>query len=76
MEITLDMLCPEKMAVVTSIEAEKSLHRRLKAYGLVPGTIVRCRYKTPCGKVTALELRGSVIALRTVDLKDIRGCGL
>lgn len=75
MEITLDKLKPEKMAVVTVVEAEKELTNRLRAFGLVPGTIVRCRYKTPCGGVTALELRGSVIALRTKDLEKIRGCG-
>lgn len=76
MDITLDTLKTDKMAVVTHIEADETLKNRLRDYGLVPGTIVRCRYCSPGGSVVALELRGSVVALRTKDLKGIRGCGL
>ncbi len=76
MDITLDALKTDKMAVVTHIETDEALIKRLRAYGLVPGTIVRCRYRSPGGGVVALELRGSVVALRAGDLKKIRGCGL
>ncbi len=76
MDITLDQLCLNKMAVVTEVKTEGTLKKRLRDYGLIPGTIVRCRYKTPDGSVVALELRGTVVALRTKDLESIRGCGL
>jgi Fe2+ transport system protein FeoA len=76
MDITLDALKTDKMAVVTHIETDEASKKRLRAYGLVPGTIVRCRYRSPGGGVMALELRGSVVALRAGDLKKIRGCGL
>lgn len=76
MDITLDSLKTDKMAVVTHIETDEALKKRLRTYGLVPGTIVRCRYRSPGGSVIALELRGSVVALRAKDLKGIRGCGL
>lgn len=76
MDITLDSLRTDKMAVVTQIEADEALKKRLRDYGLVPGTIVRCRYRSPSGSVMALELRGSVVAMRSRDLKGIRGCGL
>lgn len=76
MEITLDRLGMDKMAVVTHINTEETLKERLRDYGLIPGTIVRCRYLSPDGSVMALELRGSVVAMRRKDLRGIRGCGL
>ena len=76
MDITLDMLKVDKMAVVTAVDTDAAMAKRLRAYGLVPGTVVRCRYQTPDRSVTALEFRGSVLAVRTVQLKKIRGCGL
>ncbi len=73
MEITLDHLRLGQQAIVTYIEAEESLKCRLNAYGMIPGTVVRCRYRSPDGSVTSLDCRGGVIALRTADLKRIRG---
>lgn len=70
--MTLDCIRPGKEAVVTVINTDAALKRRLKAFGLVPGTTVYCRYRCPWGSLTALELRGSVLALRTRDLKKIR----
>lgn len=74
MEIRLDCLPVGKQAVVTSMYIDSALKNRLRAYGFVPGTQIRCRYRSPGGSVTALELRGSVLALRTADLRNIRGC--
>lgn len=76
MEITLDRLGINKMAVITTIATDAATQKRLRDYGLVPGTIVRCRYRDPGGTVSALEFRGSVVAIRTKELKRIRGCGL
>ena len=72
METGLDCLRPGAVGTVTAIHTDLFLTRKLKAFGLVPGTKVRCRYRSPWGDVTALELRGSVIALRTCDLKKLR----
>jgi len=74
MEITLDRLAVGQIAVITQIDTEESLRIRLQCFGLIPGTQVRCRYRSPGGAVTALECRGSVIALRTRDMRRIRGC--
>ena len=74
MEMTLDRLCLGQKAVVTRIDTAAHLRMRLRDFGLVPGTEVRCRYHSPGGSVTALELRGSVLALRTGDLGRIWGC--
>lgn len=74
MEITLERLCLGQKAVVTRIDTKRALADRLRDFGLVTGTAVRCRYRSPDGSVTALELRGSVLALRSRDLKRIWGC--
>jgi len=72
METGLDQLRPGCRGVVIRIDTEAALRQKLKAFGLVPGTVVSCRYRCPWGHVTALELRGSVLALRTRDLQKIR----
>ena len=72
METGLDRLPPGAAGVITAIHTDAPLTGRLKDFGLVPGTKVRCRYRCPWGDVTALELRGSVLALRTCDLRKIR----
>lgn len=71
METSLDQLRTGVGAVVTKIGVKGELARRLQDFGLVPGTLVCCRYRSPGGQVTALELRGTVVALRTRDLKNI-----
>ncbi len=72
METGLDRVRLGEVAVVTQVNTEPELRQRLKAFGLVPGTKVCCRYRCPWGHVTAIELRGSVLALRTDDLRKIR----
>ena len=72
MEIDLDALPVPKEASVIRINVPEGLERRLRDFGLIPGTSVRCLYRSPQGDVTALGLRGTVIALRTRDLKGIR----
>lgn len=75
MEITLDRLGVGCSAVITRLDTDDSLRKRLRCFGMIPGTRVCCRYRTPGGSVTALECRGSVIALRTRDMERIWGCG-
>jgi len=72
METGLDCLRPGVKAVVIQVNTEETLKQRLRDFGLVPGTAVCCRYRCPWGHLTALELRGSVLALRTRDLRKIR----
>lgn len=57
---------------VSAVETPQELRLRLRDFGLVPGTRVCRRYCSPGGDVTAVELRGSVLALRTRDLGGIR----
>lgn len=73
MEITLDRLSPGMGATVIHIGTKDALRRRLADFGLVPGTKVQCRYRSPHGDVTAIAFRGAVLALRTRDLGQIAG---
>lgn len=72
MESGLHCVCPGERAVVTEVDVSRPLAARLRDFGMVPGTAVRCCYRSPGGQVTALALRGSVLALRTRDLQKIR----
>lgn len=72
MEMCLNGLRLNSWATVVKIDAPEALACRLRSCGIIPGTRVCCRYRTPCGAVTALEARSSVIALRTRDMAYIR----
>jgi Fe2+ transport system protein FeoA len=72
METGLDRLRPGMTAVVVRVDPEPGLRRRLRDFGMVPGPRISCRYRCPWGDMTALELRGSILALRTKDLSKIR----
>ncbi len=72
MVTNLRCIRPGERAVIVKIDAESPLKRRLRDFGFIPGTTVRCGYRSPGGKVTALEFRGVVMAMRTRDLEKIR----
>ena len=76
MEFILSAIRTGQRAVVTSISDACPLKSRLREFGLVPGTMLQCRFKSPGGDLAALEVRGAVIALRVRDLSDItaRSC--
>ena len=58
--------------VVTRIEAQPDMARRLKDMGLVTGTRVMCRLVSPAGDPRAYVIRGALIALRQKDADGIR----
>ena len=72
METSLNCIRPGDRAIVTQMDTPGPLTGRLRDYGLVPGTAVQCCYRSPGGAVTAVAFRGTVVALRTRDLKQIR----
>lgn len=72
MQITLDQLRPGRNGIVLALDTPKPLTARLRDFGMIPGTQVRCCYRSPQGKVTALEFMGSVLAIRTVYLENIQ----
>ena len=72
MIVTLDRVCKGEWVHVIGIHTPARLRQRLRDFGLIPGTKVRCRYASPAGDVLALELRGSVVALRKRDAQHIQ----
>jgi len=57
---------------ITSVEVGGLLRRRIMDLGMLPGTQVRCVRKAPWGDPVALQVRGSIIALRAEDLRKIK----
>lgn len=71
MEIMLQDIRPGVQVIVTEVADENTLKGRLREFGLVPGTEICCRYLSPGGDLMAIELRGTVIAVRRRDLMGI-----
>jgi len=72
MVMPLDQVCTGVWGHVIEIDTTVQLRQRLRDFGLVPGTQVCRRFSSPAGDVVAIELRGSVLALRKQDLHRIR----
>ncbi len=54
-------------AVVSGLDAQGSMRRRLQDLGLIPGTRVECVGVSPLGDPAAYLIRGALIALRGGD---------
>jgi len=50
---------------------DAAIEQRLTDLGIVPGTRIRCLYRSPLQDPTAYEIRGAVIALRKEDSAEI-----
>lgn len=71
METTLDKLPMNKIGTVKMLNSKKNIKRRLLDLGMVNRTNIKPLYKSPLGDPTAYLMRGTVIALRKEDAKDI-----
>ena len=68
--ITIDTLCPGEYAVVDHV-VPSPLSHRLAELGVVAGTRIRCLHRAPLGDPSAFGIRGSVIALRREDSRNV-----
>lgn len=68
----LSRLKEGQRALVTEIQEEGAMGRRLRDMGLVRGTAVRCLQYSPFGDPVAYLIRGAVIALRRADSRRVR----
>lgn len=57
--------------VIKAITAHSGIRRRLQDMGLIPGTTVKCVYKSPFGDPTAYLIRSALVALRREDSDSI-----
>ena len=69
--IPLSAIAPGEMAWISEIRVEGALRRRLFDLGLIPQTLVSCRFIAPAGSPMAFAVRGAVIALRRRDAQEI-----
>lgn len=69
--LTLDKLPLNHMGYIKKINCNDKLKRRLLDLGLIEGTIICPVFKSPFNNPRAFEVRGSIIAIRTEDSKNI-----
>ena len=69
--MTLKDLQAGKSGIVTSVEGEKALRRRLLEMGITPGTNITVKKIAPMGDPVELLLRGYVLTLRLEDAQKI-----
>ncbi len=70
-KLTLDKLNINSSAIISSLECNGDLRRRLLDLGLVKGTTIKAIFTSPIGNPIAYEIRGTTIALRKEDSKFI-----
>lgn len=68
---TLDTLKVGESGIITALYAEGSMRRRLLDIGATQSTPITCIQCSPSGDPVAFYIRGSVIALRLMDCKNI-----
>lgn len=56
---------------IVSLEEEEGIKRRLFDIGFIPGTEIECVLKSPFKDPIAYFIRGTLIALRGVNAKNI-----
>ncbi|MFQ8765126.1 MAG: FeoA family protein [Oscillospiraceae bacterium] len=69
--IPLAAIAPGETVRVAEIRVEGALRRRLFDLGLIPQTLISCRFAAPAGSPMAFTVRGAAIALRTRDAQEI-----
>lgn len=63
-------------AIIKQVKANESIKRRLLDIGLTPGTEIECSLSSPSGNPRAYFIKGTLIAIRNEDTKNIlvEGC--
>ncbi len=70
-ERTLDRLAPGESAVISRLEGDPAIARRLMELGLVPGTTVAIVRSAPFGDPLELTVRGVHLSLRRKEARFI-----
>ncbi len=69
--MTLDQIQPGHGGVITAVNGEGALRRRLLDMGLTPKTRVYVRKTAPMGDPIELSLRGYMLSIRKADAAKI-----
>lgn len=67
----LDTVNLNNKVLVHSLECNGTIRRRLLDLGICPKTSITPLFKSITGDATAYQVRGSTIALRNIDAKNI-----
>lgn len=57
---------------ITDLTAQGNQRRRLLDLGLIPGTTITARRKSPSGDPTAYLIRGTILALRKEETNLVK----
>ncbi len=71
METTLDSLQLRETCTVTSINAQKSLRRKILDMGITPGTKILLKNIAPLGDPIEITLRGYNLSIRKSEAKNV-----
>ena len=71
MKTSLDTINLNTSVKIDSLNCTGSMRRRLLDLGLIEGATVIPVLKSPAGELTAYEIRGTVIAIRMEDARNI-----
>ncbi len=71
LKLTLDELPINEIGIIKKLNSKDEIKRRLLDLGMIKGTFIKPVYKSPLGDPTAYNVRGSTIAIRKCDAKDI-----
>ena len=70
--ISLDKLPLNQQGIVTDLNCNLSIKRRLLDLGLIPGTYITPVLKSPFEEPTAFEFRNTIISIRNDDTSLIK----
>ncbi|SFR93639.1 FeoA family protein [Anaeromicropila populeti] len=70
-QCTLNEIKEGQQCIVKTILTRGAMRRRLLDLGIISGTRIECRQKSPYGDPVAFLIRGAVIALRNEDSVNI-----
>ena len=69
--MTLNNLSVGESCIIKKINDSSKIKRRLLDIGLIPGTKVECVLSNPSNDSLAYLIRGTTIAIRKIDSKEI-----
>ena len=69
--IPLHTLQAGEQGIITKLDTNGTIRRRLQDMGMIEGTQITCMQKSLWGDPAAYGIRGSVIALRAQDAAQI-----
>lgn len=71
MNTTLDKLPLNTTGVVTNIDLQGPIFRRILDLGIINGTKITPVFKSPFSNPVAFEVRNTILAIRNSDSKNI-----